>query len=226
MAETITYGSNLNFIFGGDVRLNGTGTVPDLSVSEDSLTTACAIPRSALAQESLAVFVVPLTDFRVHDAVQTVLPNPSATDDLGLYSNTFGTTTISMQTYDVKAAGAQTLRARCHWSLPPEYQTGETVMIRLYAGMLTTIADTSCTIDVECHKLGTATAVGADLCSTAAQSMNSLTWANYDFTITPTALAAGDQFDMRISIAVNDAATGTAVYAAISKVSLLCDIKG
>ena len=39
-------------------------------------------------------------------------------------------------------------------------------------------------------------------------------------------LNAGDVLDVRLSIAVNDAATGTSVYAAVMGADLLCDIQG
>ena len=40
------------------------------------------------------------------------------------------------------------------------------------------------------------------------------------------AVAAGDVLDVRIAIAVNDAATATAVTPTIAGIDLLCDIKG
>mgnify|MGYP001610293692 CR=1 FL=1 len=231
MSETITYPNTINWIMAGDVQFTGTGKVPNLSVDENSLTTACAFPVTATAQRALAQIMVPLTRFVVHDAPQTVLPGTSATDDLGLYGTAFGTNPPYIATSDLKAAGATTRYARVHLALPPNYDDGETVAIEVDCGMITTVADTSCTIDCQAYRNAFTTTVcqvtlGADLCSTAAQSMNSVTFAKKTFYITPTGLEVGQPLDVRLTIACNDAATGTAVIAAISRVVLACDTRG
>ncbi len=185
-----------------------------------------AIARDQLAQDDLTVYPVPFTDLRVHDALQTVLPGTSASDDLGLYGGTFGTSQPLVRTYDVKTAGAVTLYARTQIPLPAEYQDGETVQIRVSAGMVTTVADVSATVDVQAYKIGKDNSLGSDICATSATTMNSLVFADKTFTITPTTLAAGDVLDVRLAIAVNDAATVTAVIAALAAIDLLCDVKG
>lgn len=185
-----------------------------------------ALARSSLAQDDLTVYPVNFCDFRVHDALQTVLPGTSASDDLGLYGGTFGASQPLIRTYDVKAAGAVTLYARALIRLPAEYQAAETVQLRLACGMVTTVADTSCTVDVQAYKVGKDNSLGSDICATSATTMNSLTFANKTFTITAATLSPGDWLDVRIAIAVNDAATATAVIAAIAAIDLLCDVKG
>ena len=185
-----------------------------------------AITRDKIAQTPLAVFPVDFEMLRVHDAYQTVLPGTSTTDDLGLYGGTFTTSSQLVRTYDVKAVGLTTLYARFRVTLPVEYDAAETLELRFNAGMVTTVADVSCTIDLQAYKVNRAGSIGSDLCSTAAITMNSLTYANKTFTITATGLAAGDVLDCRVAVAVNDAATGTAVIAAIGAIELLADIKG
>ena len=201
-------------------------TIPDDAVTANSIHDDAEILRSQLIQEPLAEFVIRLTAFRVWDALQTNLPGTSATDDLGLIGGTFGTNSPKLKTYDVKAAGAVTLRARVLVQLPVEYEAGQTVNIRLRCEMETTVADVSATVDVEAYQSNDNGGISADLCATAAQSINSLTDANKDFVITPTTLAPGDWLDVRVTIAVNDAATATAVLATIGNASLLCDIRG
>jgi hypothetical protein len=201
-------------------------SIADGAVSNDSVSGDAGIERSKLEQTSLAIFPIPVTQCRVHDAMQTLLPNPSANDDLGLYGGAFGTNHPAIKTSDLKAAGATTRYARLLIPIPAEYDGAETVQIRVKAGMETTVADNTATVDLEaseCDKDGT---VSADLCTTDAQSINNLTAANKDFTITATDLVAGDILDVRIAVAVNDAATGTAVTAAVYTVELLCDIRG
>lgn len=196
------------------------------SISNDGVAANADIARSKLAQDTLAKYAIPLTSFRVHDAMQTNLPGTSANDDLALIGGTFGTNSPEIKTSDLKAAGATTRYARALIQLPPEYDDAQTVEIRVKGGMETTVADTSATVDVECYESDKSGGVGSDLCTTAAQSINSLTAADKDFTITASGLVAGDILDVRITVAVNDAASGTAVVAALGAIELLCDIRG
>ena len=76
------------------------------------------VTRSELIQDDNAKYKIPHTAWRVWDAMQTPLPNPSANDDLGLYGGTFGTASPTIQTRDVKALGAVTHYARCQFVLP------------------------------------------------------------------------------------------------------------
>ncbi len=204
-------------ILDGDTRVIGnlvvTGTRQDVA-------------RSNLAQESLASYYIPPTQWRVHDAMQTVLPGTAANDDLEMNSGTFGTSPATIQTGDLKGAGATSRYARTLVQLPPEYVAAETVELRVRAGMLTTISDTTATIDFEVYELDLDQTVSADLNATAATTINSTTAADVDFAITATSLAAGDFLDIRMHIAINDGATGTAVIGLAEVVSLRCDIKG
>lgn len=184
------------------------------------------ITRSSLVQESLRSFNLRIEDWRIHDGVGAPLTTPGS-DDLGVVSGTYGTSTPSIQTGDLKNAGATTRYARRTVQLPMNYVAGETVTVRIRAGMVTTVASSSATVDVECYLSDDETLVdGSDLCATAAATINSLTFADKDFTITPTGLAPGDILDIRIAIAVNDSGTGTAVIGCIGRIELLCDTKG
>ena len=187
--------------------------------------TITGLDRADINQTTIAAFNIPLTSFRIHDAFNTNLPGTSSGNDLGLVGGTFGTASPVLQTADLKAAGATSNYARALFQLPAEYDAGETIIIRVHTQMVTTVSDTTSTIDVECYKVDQAGGIGSDLCATAATTNNSLTDADIDFTITATGLAAGDVFDLRITSAVNDAATGTAVIAEIGNVDLRCDIR-
>lgn len=212
MASPVSIPGDL--IVAGSIRLNG------------SLTPAIA-KANILALAELQPFPIPLTDFRVWDAMQTVLPGTPATDDLGLVGGTFGTATPSIRTEDLKAAGATNKRARVLVQLPWEYESGQSISLRFVAGMITTVSDTTATLDVEAYKLQSDPddAIGSDLVSTAATSMNSLTFTNIDFVVTPTGLSPGDILDVRITMAINDGATATAVIGGITAVKLLADVR-
>ena len=82
-------------------------------------------------------------------------------------------------------------------------------------------------MDVEVYKTdedGTST---GDLCADAAVSnnMNSLTFADIDFTITPTTLSPGDLLDVRLTVTGDDNATANVVKGCIGSVQLLCDVR-
>jgi len=186
---------------------------------------ATKFDRAQLNQEPFVPHAVPFDRFRVHDAMQTNLPGTAAADDLAVIAATFGADAPTLQTSDAKATTV-TQRARCLFMIPAEYDDGETVSVRIAAAMNVTISDGTATVDVECYKADRQGSVGSDLCTTAAQSINSLTFANKDFTITSATLAPGDVLDIRITVAVTDTATGTAVIGELGAVELLLDIRG
>lgn len=212
MASPVSLPGDL--IVPGNIRLNG------------SISPAIA-KANILALAELQPFPIPLTDFRVWDAMQTVLPGTPATDDLGLVGGTFGTATPSLRSEDLKTAGATNKRARVLVQLPWDYQAGQSVTLRFRAGMITTVADTTATLDCEAFKLqdDPDDAIGSDLVSTAATTMNSLTFANIDFVVTPSGLSPGDILDVRVTMAINDAAGATAVIGGISSAKLLVDVR-
>lgn len=211
----------------GDLSVTGTLTagsfsIPAGSVVDASISSGAAITRTKMATETLAI-EIPLAAWRVHDSLQP-LPATAASDDLGWYPGTYLTNSPLVRTQDVKALGAQTLRARCTIALPENYVSAGSVTIRARAGAVTTAADVSMTLDFEAAEIGDATP-GSDLVTTAATSINNTTFANRDFVCTSAALVAGDTLDVRMTIAVNDGASATAVIAAISKTWLVLQVK-
>jgi len=209
---------------GSATKFPGDINVPGVAYLRGGI--APLLARSYLEQDDNKVYPINLTDFRVWDALHTNLPGTAATDDLALVGGTFGTNSPTIQTGDLKAAGATSRYARVMIPMPAEYVAGETVTLRLHAGMKTTVADTTATADVEAYESDREEGISADLCATAAQSINSLTLADKDFTITATNLEPGELLDVRIHLAVNDAASGTAVIGLIGAVELVCDVKG
>lgn len=203
-----------DIIVAGDIRLNG------------SLTPAVQ-RANILALAESQPFPIPLTDFRVWDAMQTPLPGTPAADDLGLVGGTFGTATPSLRTEDLKAAGATNNRARVLIQLPWSYVASQTVVLRFSAGMITTISDSTATLDCEAYKLQNDPddAIGSDLVTTAATSINSLVFSDVDFAINASSLSPGDILDVRITTAVNDTATATAVIAGITSAKMILDVR-
>jgi|SRR5581483_1394496 len=159
--------------------------------------------------------------------VSVALSPASSTDDLVIVNGStgYGTNQPQAQTVDVHSAGSVTKRARMVMALPDLYDAGQAIQIRVNAGMLTTVADTSATIAIEAYQLRADGTLSANLCTTAAQSINSLTLGTKDFVITPTGLVTGNRLDVRVSIAVNDAATGTAVIGVLQDLILRCNTR-
>lgn len=212
-----------------DLTLTGNITLPSSCITNDNISASAAITRSRLAQDDLKAYPVPLVTGRTWDAIQTVLPTPTpANDDLGITVGTWGTNPVYLSTGDVGGLGAKNFYAVYEIPLPAEYVDAQTVNIRVSAGMQTTVSDGACTVDITCYEAtgASATGISADLCTTAAQDMKNLTAANKDFTITATDLVAGDMLNIRLHIAVTDAATEPAVIANIYSLKLLCDVKG
>ncbi len=180
-----------------------------------------------LAMSDLECFTIPMTWWRVWDAMQTNLPGTPANDDLGLVGGTFGTNHASLQTSDVGGATA-TQYARAMIPLPSNYVAGQTVTLRFHAGMHTTIADDVATLDVSayhCDEDRTLEALG-DICGTNLQSINSLTYADIDFSITPTNLSPGDLLDVRIKVVATDAGDlGADIRGVIGSAQRLCDVR-
>lgn len=198
----------------------------ELDISGGTLTLADSqVARAKLTKEALSEAVLPLEHLRVWDDLDSVLPETAATDDLALIEGTFGTSAPVVRTSDAGEVTDLTQRARIRVALGPEYIAAGDVRIRVRAGMETAVSDTTATVDVECYADDDDGGVGADLCTTDAQSINSTDNADKDFTITATNLAVGVVLDIRITIAITDGATAV-VYGEISKLSLLRDIRG
>lgn len=201
-----------------DLQLNGT-------LSGSGQVTK-AVPRSSLIQEETAIFPIPFEGLRIWDTYATLLGTSGSSDDLGLTAGAFGTGCPFVRTQDLNSAGAITQRARTTVRLPAEYVAQQNLYIRFAAGMLTSVASVSATVDVEAYLVGRDTLVsGSDLVTTSAQSINSTTLANYTFTLTPTNRAPGDVLDVRITIAANSV-TASSHFAVIAAAELLAAIKG
>ena len=155
--------------FQGNVRV-ATLQIDTGSITNSDLSANAAIARNKLAQDNLKPYVVNLSDARVHDAIQTVLPGTAAADDLGFDGGTFATSSPHLTAGDLKAAGATTRYARFQIPLPAEYVDGETVNLRIHAGMQTTVADTSCTVDVECYESDRETGISSERVSSRGAS--------------------------------------------------------
>lgn len=177
-----------------------------------------------LEQVELAPFVVPWTFWRVHDALQTNLPGTAAADDLALIGGTFGSASPSIQSVDFGGTST-TAHARAQIPVPADYEAGQTFTLRVHAGMLV-VADATCTLDVECYRSDEEAGIGSDLYAGSAQDINSATFADIDYTISPSTLSPGDLLDVRLTVAGTDASNAAPnITAVIAAVQRLCDVR-
>jgi len=202
-----------------------TTLIPAEEIVNYHLNANAGIERSKLVTEQLKTNI-PMENVRVWDAPQTMLPTTASSDDLGFYAGTWGTDAITIKTSDAKATSV-TQRARFVFRVPENYDPGQSISVCAHAGMQTTISDTTATIDFEVYKKNDATGgAGSDLVTTGATTINSLTAAAKEFTITPTGIVAGDELDCRVTIAITDGATATAVIGRVMKLYMLVSVKG
>lgn len=200
-----------------DVTVTGT-----LKCPEDAISTQT---RATILKQETARFPVPWTLLRVWDAYTTNLPGTASADDVALIGGTLGTAPPMVQAGDVKTTSG-TRYARFQVVVPECYVAQQAFALVFSAGMKTTVADGSCTIDLEAYRLDKVSGISADLCATAATSINSLVFADKSFTITASTLSPGDVLDCRIAIAYVDSATGTAVTPTVAGLDISCAIKG
>lgn len=205
--------------FDGDITVNG-----DLRVTGTArFVTTAGVKRADLTQDALKAFTIPVESWMKAD-LSAVL-GTAGTTHLGLVPGTHGSASPSIQTSDAKATSvSQVMRKTI--PIPPEYQAGETLVLRLHAGMTGSAGDGTATIDVQAYKTNEEAGIGTDLIATAATSIKSLTLSDKDFTITATSLSPGDTLDVLVTIAITDTATGVAVKGIIGATKLLADVQG
>lgn len=206
--------------------INSIITVPDGIIGNAAINSAAGIESSKLESRADQIFPVLLVNAKTWDAFHTNIPGTAANDDLGLITGTLGTNALRLQTGDLKAAGSTTRYAGFVASVPQNYHDGQSFVIRVRGGMVTTAADVAATVDLQVYKFDKSGAVGSDLCQTSSGTINSLTKANVDFTIDSTAIDPSDILVFRIAVLVNDAATATAVIGEISNIEIRCTTRG
>lgn len=181
------------------------------------------IQRSNITKE-LKEFVIPWEHFRIWDSASNALLGAAAgTDDLGLALGTWAS--ASPHILSSNSSGTTvTQYARCIYPLPAEYDDGQRVRIRVH-GKVDVAAQVSNTIDIVAYESNKEAGIGSDLVTTAATAFTT-SYADIDFSLTPTGLVAGDLLDFRIAIALDDTAGANACIARLGCVSLMCDVRG
>jgi len=215
----------------GNLNVTGTLTAGTMVASDNMITNTsqihvnAGITRARMAQVANAVFPVAFNEMRVWNSWQQ-LPATAAADDLAVIAGTWATDVPHVESSD-SGSTSVTQYLAFEKTLPDYYDDGQTLTLRIPAKMRV-VADDTATIDVEAYLSdGNGAVSGADLISTAATSINSDSWANKDFTITPTSRVAGDKIVFRVAVAIVDSGTVTDhVTAWLGDIQLLVDVRG
>lgn len=183
-----------------------------------------AIARSALTQDALKPYTVTLN--RMGVAATLALLGASAGTPSGAFGLTPGTHGSATPKLIGEAASGNAKSDACRFlfTLPAEYDAAETITLRVRA-RVTGLVQVSETIDAAVFKSDNAAGVGSDLCTTAAQTLTA-SFANYDFTVTPAGLAAGDTLDILLTGALDDTGGTANKLIEIGAVQMLLDVKG
>lgn len=200
-------------------------TYPDGFIVNAMVSNSAGLETVKLETRTSQVFPIPLTAGKVWDGVNSNLPGTAAADDLAIVTGTWGTDAPTVQAGDIGGA-ASTRYGLWEVPVPQNYRDGNTFIIRLRGGMLTTVADTSCTVDLEIYKADGSGAVGSDLCQTSAATMNSTTFANIDFTVDSSAIDPGDRLLVRLAIAYSDTGDAGVMTPEISNMEVRCSTRG
>lgn len=139
--------------------------------------------------------------WKVWDALQTNLPGTAAADDLGITTGTFLTDIPVLKSVDYGGTST-TAYAMTFLQIPNDYKAGTDLTLKIYAGMQV-VSDNSASLDVEVVNLQDLP--DADVCTTAAQSINSASLAFKDFTLSSAALAVGCMLMIRLKFTGTDA---------------------
>ena len=203
-----------------------TSTIDALTITNADISATAEVGRAKLALESLK-YSIPLEELRqLNHASNAVLPNTATSAILGYIVGTISSSGASIQTSDADGTTV-TCIAQFTFELPAEYQSGQAISIVAEAGMKTTISNSTATIDFECYYKNPADNThSADLVTTAATTINSLTLSTKTFVVTPTSRVAGDQFAVKMTIAITDGGSGTAVLGMVSKLHVLLGVRG
>ena len=158
-----------------------------------------------------------LQDFKLPATLLQLAASPGSSI-LGLTSGTHGSASPIL-TGNGANNNSKSDSARILFTVPPQYATGSTVTVRVRC-KVSAAAATAQTIDVLAFRSDLAAGVSSDLCTTAAQTITT-SYANYDFTLTPSAMAAGDVIDLLVTLLANDTSGTGTITGTISNVEVI-----
>lgn len=177
---------------GGDVKV--AGSMDATTVKIDGTAIGAALATGVVANG------IPLSDFRAPAAWKDALGDSASTGILGL-ADTPGSVLKGV----ASNGDSQNDKAVVVFRLPHSYVPGSTITVRIRAKKDTTAGTVSDSVDLVAKLIGDT--LGSDICTTAAQAITT-SYANYDFTVTPTGLVQGDLLALEVA-GISDDTGGT-----------------
>lgn len=153
----------------------------------------------ARTANGVAPFGIALTELRKTAAYKDPLGDTPGASLLGL-GDTVGLVVTGTQTNGGATATANE-SASFVFVVPDTYVAGQPISLRVRA-KVSAARTVSATVDAVVRRM-TDAGVTADLVTTAAQALTT-SYANYDFTITPTTIVAGDVLFVDVFLATDD----------------------
>lgn len=154
-------------------------------------------------------------DARKDGAWKTVVDATPGSSLLGQAATTAGVNFVGNQC----SGNTKTDYAQIDAVLPAWYVPGAAIKIRIRAKWSTTLLTASSLVDCEVKVAADGT-LGSDICTTAAQQLTT-SFANYDFTVTPTGRVAGDLLNIRFGLLGDDTGGTVNTAGAISAISVV-----
>ncbi|MEM8493765.1 MAG: capsid cement protein [Planctomycetota bacterium] len=177
--------------------------------------------RSGLTQDALAKYAIPLEDCAQPTAPYNALPPTPTTSLWGYVAGTHGTSAPALRTADF--GGTSSAAAlRVTWTVPPEYDPGESLTFQVNAEFLT-VPDANDTIDIVAVRRADPS---TDLYAGSAQQVGD-TAANELFVLDATNVVVGDVIDIVLTANFSDSGNAAAdITGQINEIAMLADIKG
>jgi len=177
------------------------------------------IQRAQLVEDALQFIPVPLTNVLAEDGALL-----TAAEEAGTFNRAIGTNQLYIEG-EVTQNETEASVGWFEFYLPENYVAAGDVKIRAVVDVQGAGTLGSCTIDFEARESDNDGAIGADLVTTAAQAITATAGAK-DFTVTATGLVAGDKLVVKMTTSVVENADAGTLKAVITKLGVLCDVKG
>lgn len=156
-----------------------------------------------------------MVDCRKDGAWKTVVDAAPGASLLGQAATTAGVNLVG----NAVSGNTKTDYAQIDAVLPPWYVAGAAITVRIRAKWTTTLLTVSSLVDAEVKVAADGT-LGSDICTTAAQQVTT-SFANYNFTVTPTGRVAGETLTIRVGLLGDDTGGTINTAGAISAIALV-----
>ena len=201
----------------GNVAAAGTLAVTGVTTVAGGIA-AGGVARTALAEDALAVFDLPIRNWMAEDGAVLGIA-----EEAGTFFVQDGTNQMYLQG-EVSNNETEVSVMKTSFTLPENYVDGATINIRAVVDVTGAGTLGTCTVDFSVFKQDNDGAIGSDLVTTSATAVTADSGAK-DFVVTPTGIVSGDVLSIKLTTSIQETAA-TAIQAIITKTQMLLDVKG